>query len=72
MGLNYELLFQACTVFDIETSEKVSVFAPNIPNQYTKNRATFCPTDELILSGELFFLATVVDFESWVLNYLGA
>lgn len=44
-------LFQACTVFDIETSEKVSVFAPNIPNQYTKNRATFCPTDELILSG---------------------
>lgn len=48
-------------MFDIETSEKVSVFAPNIPNQYTKNRATFCPTDELILSGECGCLCLVLE-----------
>ncbi|KAL5291108.1 VPRBP family protein [Megaselia abdita] len=58
----------ACTVFDIETSEKVSVFAPNIPNQYTKNRATFCPTDELILSATVInnSLHTLVTF---LINY---
>lgn len=40
----------AATVYDLNTGQKVSSFVPTISNQYTKNRATFCPTDELILS----------------------
>lgn len=41
---------EVATVFDINTSQKVHTFKPTIYNQYSKNRATFCPTDELILS----------------------
>ncbi|XP_055838822.1 protein mahjong isoform X1 [Episyrphus balteatus] len=37
-------------VYDLTTGNKISTFTPTIANQYTKNRATFCPTDELILS----------------------
>ncbi|XP_030566338.1 protein mahjong isoform X1 [Drosophila novamexicana] len=40
-----------CAVlYDINTGSKVSTFTPTIPNQYTKNRATLCRTDELLLS----------------------
>lgn len=41
---------EVATVYDINTSQKVHTFKPTIFNQYSKNRATFCPTDELILS----------------------
>ncbi|KAL7738429.1 hypothetical protein ACLKA6_006742 [Drosophila palustris] len=40
-----------CAVlYDINTGSKISTFTPTIPNQYTKNRATLCRTDELLLS----------------------
>ncbi|XP_014100359.2 protein mahjong isoform X2 [Bactrocera oleae] len=37
-------------IYDINTGNKISNFRPTLSNQYVKNRATFCPTDELILS----------------------
>ncbi|XP_017473218.1 PREDICTED: protein mahjong isoform X1 [Rhagoletis zephyria] len=37
-------------IYDINTGNKISAFTPTLGNQYVKNRATFCPTDELILS----------------------
>uniref|UniRef100_A0A182J9K7 Uncharacterized protein n=1 Tax=Anopheles atroparvus TaxID=41427 RepID=A0A182J9K7_ANOAO len=41
---------EVATIYDINTGQKVTRFEPVNHNQYTKNRATFCPTDELILS----------------------
>lgn len=41
---------EVATVYDINTGQKVHTFKPTIYNQYSKNRAAFCPTDELILS----------------------
>uniref|UniRef100_A0A4Y0BF31 DDB1- and CUL4-associated factor 1 n=1 Tax=Anopheles funestus TaxID=62324 RepID=A0A4Y0BF31_ANOFN len=41
---------QIATIYDINTGQKVMRFEPTFPNQYTKNRATFCPNDELLLS----------------------
>uniref|UniRef100_A0A1B6HVS0 DDB1- and CUL4-associated factor 1 n=1 Tax=Homalodisca liturata TaxID=320908 RepID=A0A1B6HVS0_9HEMI len=38
------------TVYDIATGKKLFTLTPTLSNQYTKNRATFNPTDELILS----------------------
>ncbi|XP_054275283.1 protein mahjong-like isoform X2 [Macrosteles quadrilineatus] len=37
-------------VYDITTGQKLFTLTPTLSNQYTKNRATFNPTDELILS----------------------
>jgi HIV-1 Vpr-binding protein len=39
-----------CFVYDIETKKKIFTAEPRMSNQYVKNRATFDPTDELILS----------------------
>lgn len=47
---------EVATIYDLHTGKKVSSFVPTIFNQYSKNRATFCPSDELILSGKLFFI----------------
>ncbi|XP_062558301.1 protein mahjong isoform X4 [Armigeres subalbatus] len=41
---------EVATIYDINTGQKVLSLVPSIYNQYTKNRATFCPSDELILS----------------------
>lgn len=41
---------EMATIYDLNTGQKVSSFVPQIYNQYNKNRATFDPTDELILS----------------------
>lgn len=41
---------QVASIYDINTGQKILSLVPNIYNQYTKNRATFCPSDELILS----------------------
>uniref|UniRef100_A0A182R188 Uncharacterized protein n=1 Tax=Anopheles farauti TaxID=69004 RepID=A0A182R188_9DIPT len=41
---------EIATIIDINTNQKVMKFKPSIANHYTQNRATFCPTDELILS----------------------
>lgn len=41
---------EKATIYDINTGESIRTLNPTIFNQYNKNRATFCPTDELILS----------------------
>lgn len=41
---------EVATIYDLNTGKKISQFVPQIYNQYFKNRATFDPTDELILS----------------------
>lgn len=41
---------QVASLYDLSTGTKISKFSPTIYNQYTKNRATFDPTDDLILS----------------------
>ncbi|PSN42103.1 DDB1- and CUL4-associated factor 1 [Blattella germanica] len=37
-------------IYDVATGKKLTTLTPQISNQYTKNRATFSPTDELVLS----------------------
>ncbi|KAL1117022.1 hypothetical protein AAG570_004350 [Ranatra chinensis] len=37
-------------IYDITTGKLVSSLKPTLSNQYNKNRATFSPTDELVLS----------------------
>lgn len=41
---------EKATVYDIQTGQSIRSLNPTIFNQYSKNRATFCPTDELVLS----------------------
>lgn len=41
---------EKATVYDINTGQSIRSLNPTIFNQYNKNRATFCPTDELVLS----------------------
>lgn len=41
---------ELATIYDLSTGQKISSFNPSIYNQYSKNRATYYPTDELILS----------------------
>lgn len=41
---------EKATIYDINTGQVVRTLVPTIFNQYTKNRATFGPTDELVLS----------------------
>lgn len=41
---------EEATIFDITTGQKISSFVPSNVNQYTKNKAVFDPTDELILT----------------------
>ncbi|KPJ12616.1 DDB1- and CUL4-associated factor-like 1 [Papilio machaon] len=41
---------ETATVFDTRTGRELMTLAPAISNQYAKNRATFNPTDELVLS----------------------
>lgn len=47
LGTNAEI----ASVYDLTTGQKITTFTPTIYNQYSKNRATYYPTDELILSG---------------------
>lgn len=48
---------ERATIYDLTTGQKISQFVPTIYNQYSKNRATYYPTDELILSGKFLVLA---------------
>lgn len=41
---------ERATIYDISTGQIIRTLVPTIFNQYNKNRATFCPNDELILS----------------------
>lgn len=52
---------EVATIYDLNTGQKVSRFVPTILNQYSKNRATYYPTDELILSGKCFPLEKSLD-----------
>jgi DDB1- and CUL4-associated factor 1 len=45
---------ETATVFDTRTGRELMTLTPSISNQYAKNRATFNPTDELVLSGTLY------------------
>ena len=47
MLYNIDNCFQ---VYDVATGKKLLSLTPQISNQYTKNRATFSPLDELVLS----------------------
>uniref|UniRef100_A0A1B6BYB4 DDB1- and CUL4-associated factor 1 n=1 Tax=Clastoptera arizonana TaxID=38151 RepID=A0A1B6BYB4_9HEMI len=38
------------TIYDITTGQPIITLTPTLSNAYSKNRATFCPTDELVLS----------------------
>ena len=37
-------------IYDVETGRKLMTLKPQVSNQYPKNRATFSPTNELVLS----------------------
>ncbi|PZC70461.1 hypothetical protein B5X24_HaOG216103, partial [Helicoverpa armigera] len=41
---------ETATIFDTRTGRELMTLTPAISNQYAKNRATFNPTDELVLS----------------------
>ncbi|XP_063836773.1 protein mahjong [Ostrinia nubilalis] len=41
---------ETATIFDTRTGSELMTLTPAISNQYAKNRATFNPTDELVLS----------------------
>ncbi|CAH0756803.1 unnamed protein product [Diatraea saccharalis] len=41
---------ETATIFDTRTGVELMTLTPRISNQYAKNRATFNPTDELVLS----------------------
>ncbi|KAJ6646066.1 Protein mahjong [Pseudolycoriella hygida] len=41
----------AATIFDTQTGQSIAGFIPSIGNYCNKNRATFSPCDELVLSG---------------------
>lgn len=41
---------QTATVYDLETGKKILTLKPTVSNQYNKNKATFSPTNELVLS----------------------
>lgn len=38
------------TIYDVNTGKLISTLTPSLSNQYTKNKATFSPTGELVLS----------------------
>lgn len=52
---------ETAVIYDVNTGQKIKSLVPTIFNQYNKNRATFCPTDELILSDGVLW-----DFKSGV------
>lgn len=37
-------------IYDVQAGKAVMTLTPTLSNQYNKNRATFNPTDELVLS----------------------
>lgn len=41
---------QVATIYDVETGKKLMTLKPKVSNQYPKNKATFSPTNELVLS----------------------
>lgn len=66
---------ETATVFDTRTGRELMTLAPSISNQYAKNRATFNPTDELVLSGEIILYWIIIlyvsAYTSHILSYRG-
>ena len=46
---------EIATIYDIVTGQKIRELKPVISNNYAKNRATFDPSDELILNDGVIF-----------------
>lgn len=46
---------EIATIYDITTGQKIREFKPVISNSYGKNRATFDPSDELVLNDGVIF-----------------
>ena len=61
---------ETATVYDVNTGKKLMTLTPSTSNNYSKNRATFDPTDELILSDGVLWDATSGNFEFlWILKF---
>ncbi|KAK6624133.1 hypothetical protein RUM44_010991 [Polyplax serrata] len=43
------------TIYDVETGTSILTLSPRLSNTYSKNRATYNPTDELILTDGVLF-----------------
>ena len=54
---------ETATVYDVNTGKKLMTLTPSTSNNYSKNRATFYPSDELILSDGVLWDATSGNFE---------
>lgn len=46
---------ESATIYDLNTGQKVQSFVPVVSNQYTKNKATFSPNDDLVLTDGVLF-----------------
>lgn len=46
---------ESATIYDTATGTSISKLTPTSSNQYTKNKATFSPNDELVLSDGVLF-----------------
>ena len=46
---------ELATIYDISTGQKIRELKPLISNEYAKNRATFDPSDELVLNDGVLF-----------------
>lgn len=42
-------------IYDVNTGDKILTLTPQISNQYTKNRATFSPSDDIVLCDGVLF-----------------
>lgn len=50
---------EIATIYDVNTGTSISRLVPTVSNQYTRNKATFSPNDDLVLSdGVLFDVST--------------
>ncbi|KAF5284193.1 hypothetical protein FQR65_LT00193 [Abscondita terminalis] len=50
---------EVATIYDVNTGVSITSFIPTVSNRYTRNKATFSPNDDLVLSdGVLFDVST--------------
>lgn len=49
---------ETATIYDVATGKKLLSLTPTTSNSYSKNRATFHPSDELVLSDGVLWDAT--------------
>ncbi|CAH0556965.1 unnamed protein product [Brassicogethes aeneus] len=46
---------ETANIYDVKTNQRLMKLVPTVSNQYTKNKATFSPNDELVLSDGVLF-----------------